>query len=75
MKCDPEDAALIMEKALSDMARGMPIAPFLSVMDEAAFWADLATPMELKAYALACFNRLSVTEQGAFLAYVQRGAV
>lgn len=74
VKCDPHDAALIMERALSDMARGMPIAPLLSAMDEAAFWADLATPVELKAYALACFNRLSVTDQGAFLAYVQRGA-
>jgi hypothetical protein len=74
VRCDPHDAALIMEKALSDMAAGMPIAPLLSTMDEAAFWADLATPGERKAYALASFNRMSVTDQGAFLAYVHRGA-
>ena len=74
VKCDPHDAALIMEKALSDLTFGEPRPTLFSVMDDASWWADYATPAELKAYALACFNRLSATDQRAFLAYVQRGA-
>ncbi|MFN3824091.1 MAG: hypothetical protein ACK4RN_08945 [Pseudorhodobacter sp.] len=73
VRCDPHDAALIMEKALSDMAAGMPIAPLLSVMDEAAFWADLATPGERKAYCLASFNAMPPKDRASFLAYVQGG--
>ena len=68
--CDPEDAALIMAAALADLAAGMPIAPLIGAMDEAAFWADLATPSELDAYALACTNRMAPTRRTAFLAYV-----
>jgi hypothetical protein len=56
------------------LGAGMPTAPLFSHMDQAVFWADLATQAELKAYALACFNRLRPTDQAAFLGYVQRGA-
>jgi hypothetical protein len=56
------------------MGAGMPTAPLISHMDEAVFWADLATRAELKAYALACFNRLRPTDQAAFLGHVNRGA-
>lgn len=68
--CHPEDAAILMEAALERMAVGAPIAPLLSAMDEAAFWADLASRSEHKAYALACFRRLSSADRAAFLAYV-----
>lgn len=68
--CHPSDACEIMAAALSDLSAGMPIAPFYSPMNEAGFWADLATRAELKAYALACFKRLSQEDQAAFLRYV-----
>ncbi len=68
--CHPSDACEIMAAALADLSAGMPVAPLYSPMDEAAFWADLATRAELKAYALACFTRLSQQDQAAFLSYV-----
>ncbi|MBN2629102.1 MAG: hypothetical protein JXR75_01020 [Rhodobacteraceae bacterium] len=74
VKCDPHDAALIIEKALSDLTFGEPRPTLFHVMDDASWWADYATPAELKAYALACFNRLSGADQRAFLAYVQGAA-
>lgn len=49
-----------------------PIPPFLGVMDEAAFWADMAAPEELEAYSLACFNRMPQARQDAFLEFVRR---
>ena len=66
----PDKARLTAQSALSSGA-GQPIAPLFNHMDEAAFWADMAEPDELRAYALACFNRMSHPEQVAFLAYVQ----
>ncbi len=68
--CDPSDACEIMAAALSDLSIGMPIAPLISVMDEAGFWADLATQDELKAYTLACFTRMTPRNKAAFLGYV-----
>ena len=68
--CHPSDACEIMAAALVDLSAGMPIAPLYSPMEAAAFWADLATRAELKAYALACFTRLSKADQAAFLRYV-----
>ena len=68
--CHPSDACEIMVAALADLSAGMPIAPLYSPMEAAAFWADLATRAELKAYALACFTRLSKADQAAFLRYV-----
>jgi hypothetical protein len=50
---------------------GRPVAPFGSVLDEAAFWADLAEPDELDAYCLACFKAMSRDRKAAFLAYAQ----
>jgi len=68
--CDPEDACALMEAALDDLRAGMPIAPFGGIMDQARFWADMATRNERKAYAIACFDRLSAADQSAFLAHV-----
>lgn len=64
----PDDAASVAEEAL--YGAGMPQAPLFNYMDEAAFWADMATTSELKAYILACFNRLSPHDRAAFLSYV-----
>ena len=72
LACDPTDARQIMAVAYADLSIGMPIAPLTSLMDEADFWADLATVAELKAYCLACFTRLPASDQSAFLAYVQQ---
>lgn len=52
---------------------GMPQAPLFNHMDQAAFWADMAEPVELDAYCLASFNRMHPARQSAFLAFVQRG--
>jgi hypothetical protein len=67
---DDEDARLTAETALSEGA-GQPIAPLFNHMDESAFWADMATPDELDAYALASFNRMAPQRQAAFLGFVQ----
>jgi hypothetical protein len=67
---DNEDARLTAETALSEGA-GQPMAPLFNYMDQAAFWADMATPDELDAYALASFNRMAPQRQAAFLGFVQ----
>lgn len=67
---DPEDAAKV---AAAFVRAGPPVPAFDGVMAEAAFWADMATPTEHAAYALACFARLSPDRQTAFLAHVQEG--
>ena len=74
LDCDPDDARKIMLVAFERLALpapyGMPVAPFLGAMDEADFWADMATLTELKAYCLACFTRMPAKAQVAFLGYV-----
>lgn len=72
LACEPIDAREIMVVAYADLSIGMPIAPLVSLMDEADFWADMATVAELKAYCLACFSHLPASEQSAFLTYVQQ---
>ena len=69
--CNPFDACEIMAAALDDLSAGMPVAPLFSFMDQAAFWADFSPVPELKAYLLACYNRLPRADQLAFLAYVR----
>ncbi|MDQ1848542.1 hypothetical protein Q9299_09615 [Gemmobacter fulvus] len=49
---------------------GAPIPPLLSAMDEAQAWAEWASPLEVKAYALACFNAMSPEDKAAFLRFV-----
>jgi uncharacterized membrane protein len=71
LDCDPSDRLELLERLHEALRRGFPITAFGSVMDEAAFWADGASPAERKAYALACFNRMPARDQTAFLEYVQ----
>lgn len=66
---DAENAAHVAEAFTS--GAGMPGAPFFNHMDEAAFWADMADPAELDAYALASFNRMAPARQAAFLNFIQ----
>jgi len=67
---DRDDAAKTMQAVRSEGA-GQPIAPLFNAMDEATFWADLATPEELDAYTFASFKRMSPARQAAFLNFVQ----
>ena len=48
-----------------------PIAPLLNHIDEAAFWADMATSDEHEAYCLASFKAMPYERQSAFLEFVQ----
>jgi hypothetical protein len=67
--CHPDDACQIMDAALDDLGRGQPRPAMFSIMAEATEWAEFATRAEIKAYALACFNRLSPTDRMALVAY------
>ena len=68
---NPNHIQLTLEAALGCSGASMPIAPLLSHMDEAAFWADMAVPEELDAYCLASFNRMSPARKAAFLSHLQ----
>ena len=68
-----DNAECIATAALEHLQAGAPIPPLFSPMDEAVFWADMATPGELDAYCLASFNRMAPQRQGAFLSFVDRG--
>jgi hypothetical protein len=50
---------------------GAPLPPFISPMDEAAYWADIASPEELEAYCLATFQAMPRGRRAAFLDHVQ----
>lgn len=67
----PKDRLPLIEFLHDYFRAGMPPPVFGGVMAEASHWADWASTAELKAYALACFNRLSPADQQAFLGYVQ----
>ncbi len=69
LSLEPEDAEQAFCAAHSKA--GMPISYLFSVMDEADFWADMATPEERDAYCLASFRRMRPERQTAFLEFVQ----
>lgn len=70
-----DDAAATIQAAADLMdipsPAGAPVAPLSDLMDEAAFWADMADPAEVEAYCISTFNRMSSARQSAFLNYVQ----
>lgn len=68
---DSESAAKIMEIAMG--GQGMPLPAFLDPADNAAWWADLATLPELRAYCRAAFLAMPYRERRAFLDFA-RGA-
>lgn len=51
-------------------AAGDPLPPFLGGMEDARFWASWASPNELKAYALACFEAMEPKDQAAFYRHI-----
>ena len=69
----PEQVADVANTVLPDSA-GMPIAPFIDPVDEASFWADMANPDELDAYAVAIFSAMSSGKKRAFLDFAGRSA-
>lgn len=69
----PEQAAHVLNAALPHRA-GQPIAAFEDSVDEAAFWADLASQEELEAYCLASFQAMSAARQRDFLQFATRRA-
>ncbi len=66
---DADQARMTAAAALD--AAGAPLPAFLGHMDEAQFWAALASPAELEAYCLASFRRMAPARQAAFLRFVQ----
>jgi len=47
--------------------QGAPLPALDRIEDDARWWADLASPPELRAWLTACFVRLPASEQAAFL--------
>lgn len=50
---------------------GMPLPSFLEPLDEAQWWADLASPAELDAYLVAIFATLPKRKKRDFIEYAQ----
>ncbi|WBU53511.1 hypothetical protein [Paracoccus sp. SCSIO 75233] len=71
LKSLPDETVAAVVDAMQEQPAGQPIPPLMGYMDEASFWADLACREELKAYALACYTRLTPADQRAFLEFVQ----
>ena len=66
---DPHDAAEVAEMFVPGDGAGPPIPAFDGVMEEASFWADMASPSELDAYALATVTRMAPARRAAFLSH------
>jgi hypothetical protein len=58
-----------------ELALDMPIAPLFGIMEQAAFWAHMATQDELKAYFAACYSRFNPKNKAAALAFVEGASV
>lgn len=72
MALDMDDALDIAQLVIPPEDRaGWPVVPLEDVVEEAAFWADYASPEELRAYAVACVMHLPSSERRAFLDTVQ----
>lgn len=65
----PEDQAIETAAAVFEGA-GYPLRPFLGGMEDARWWASLASVNELKAYALAAFEALPPKERAAFFRFI-----
>ncbi|MBB1498478.1 hypothetical protein [Paracoccus sp. MC1862] len=73
LACDHYDRVPFLEALLDELRPGWPQTPFLcGLMEEAGFWADMASRAELKAYCLASYQRMTPADQAAFLGYVQQ---
>lgn len=61
--CTREDAAQVMSAELERIGAGMPGPAFLEeqIRADAAWWADMATPLEAEAYVAAGLRRIERT--------------
>ncbi|MFV0302053.1 MAG: hypothetical protein ACK5IP_14475 [Paracoccus sp. (in: a-proteobacteria)] len=66
----PEDRIPVLEAAFDFLRPGTPLPAFNSLMAEAYWWADRASRAERKAYAFACYQRMSEADQRSFIAHV-----
>ena len=55
----PADALAICCDVVEQHRAGTPLPPLLEIEDEAKWWASMATPFELLAYAQACLDQLA----------------
>lgn len=72
MDCDRADRLPFLEAITESLRAGMPLPFFGRVMDEARFWAEMATRAELKAYCAASFAHLTSEDQDAFRAFIEQ---
>ncbi|MFC0812567.1 hypothetical protein ACFHYO_10650 [Paracoccus panacisoli] len=72
--CPPEIRARLLERLLDQFRPAWPMPAFMGrVMEEAGFWADMASRAELKAYALACYRRMPPQDRIAFIDFLAEG--
>ena len=65
---EDEEVCEILDATVSCRFAGTPLPSFLDPAAEARWWADIASPAELKAWLTACFLRLPKRERVGFLA-------
>lgn len=65
MRAPREVVATVFAAALDEMSAGSPpFDPFGNIRDEAAWWADCATPPEVEAYVAAGLRRIERQDFG-----------
>lgn len=72
MACDSRDRLPFLEAIIEGLRAGMPQPFFGRVMEEARFWAGMATRAELKAYIAAAFAQMRSEDQDAFRAFISQ---
>lgn len=69
LSLDPADAYVVAENVFD--SAGDPLPPFLDPIDDATFWAGMASLPELRAYCLAAFVAMPRREQLDFIEFAQ----
>jgi hypothetical protein len=72
LKSMPIDLAEMAAAAVIGAA-GNPLPAFLGGMDDARFWASMASRSERKAYALASFEAMTAKDRAAFTRHITGG--
>lgn len=62
----PDDIA----ELVADDSQGGPLPAFLSLMEDARFWASKATRREKKAHVLAGFEAMAASDQADFIKHI-----
>ncbi len=68
----PEDTEALFADVLG--GAGYPLPTFFDPLDDAQGWADLANPIERRAYCFAAFMAMTKREQRDFINFARRGA-